>query len=227
MPPKKPLTDEMVAVLVYLWDEATLGCGWLRRGVRGWRMYAEIRAATGEYLMETLPYLAKRGLLDRVDVREPGRERAAQLYRISAEGARVVRALEIGRSRRLPRPAPEDENEGTFYVPGSAWSALRTPRMYAAERAGPVRLGEPGWMTQAEVRGTDRRVRGDDFKWLVVRDLVERREVPDPDRPERRLVLYRATMPGRCIEPVEAVRSPGEIEYVAVRARGSGSGAGG
>lgn len=219
MPEQKPLSREMLAVLHYLWDEATLGSGWLRRGVRGWRMYREIRHATKEYLLDTLPYMAKRGLLDRVDVLEPGRERTVQLYRISTQGAQAVGETGRRKPHRVPPPEREDASEGTFYVPVSPWSVLRTLRMYAAERAGPLRFGEHGWMTLGEVRRADPGIRGDDLKWLLTRRLIERRETHEQESPERRTILYRATEQGQRAEPVEAVQSPGGIEYVAVRVR--------
>lgn len=214
-----PLARRMRIALLCLRDEARLNCGWRRKGVRGWRMYREIKDAVGRPLMEDLPYLAKRGLLDRLDVLEPGRQRPMQLYRISEAGARLVAECQGEEYRRLPRPTAKDDSEGVFYIPVKPWSVLRTLRIYAAERVGPVREGAHGWMTLAELRRADTSVERDNMLWLLTRKLVERREVPNPDRPARRLILYRATEQGQRTEPVESIYSPRGVQYVAVRVR--------
>ncbi len=220
MPPQKTISPVEATILFYLRDEAVDGCGWLRRGVRGWRLYDEIRAATGEYISERLPGLARHGLLDRVDVVELGRERPTLLYRISEAGARAVAELEGRPVAPLPSPGADDRDRGNLFVPARSWAALATLRRHAVDRIGPVRLDAHGWMTAHEVHEAHPLVVGHDVGWLLRRGLVERRQVPAPSRPLLPLTYYRVSEWGLRTEQVDAVPSPsGTVERMEARVR--------
>ena len=217
MPPSKPLSPAEVAILAFLSEEALNRRGWLRKGVRGWRLYSEITEATGEYIPERLPYLARRGLLERIDVQEFGRERRTTLYRISKAGASLIAEIK-GHPPTSLRPALSgDEGGGNILVPAHAWSSLATLRKCAVDRIGPVRLGAHGWLTAVEVH-RETRFRGEDLTWLLRRGLVERREVPSSFRPQMPLTYYRISDAGLRTEYVDAVPSPsGRVEFVEAR----------
>ena len=214
MPPQRPVSPVEVTILFYLRDEAADGCGWRRRGVRGWRLYGEVKDATGEFISERLPYLATRGLLERINVPEFGRERPTLLFRISVAGARKVAELEGRPYTPLPAPVADAEDGGNLFVPAAAWSSLETLRKSVVDRIGPVRLGAHGWLTAVEVH-KETRFRGEDLPWLLRRGLVERREVPAPARPHLPFTYYRISDAGLKTEHVDSAPSPsGRVEFI-------------
>ena len=180
----------ILRALAVLRDAAVRERGWMRRGVRGWMFRDEVEAATGERLSGVLPWLAARGLADRVDVRSAAR-RATWLYRVSARGLRLLAAHE-GREEPAALRAPGDDpaDAGALYLPRAAWDALETLRLHALEGLGRRRFGEHGWMTLAELRATGDPVQAADLGWLVRQGLAERRQVPGAAPPLR---LFRAT----------------------------------
>ncbi len=220
MPPPKPVSPMEVTVLMYLRDQAVDGRGWLRRGVRGWRLYGEVRAATGEYISERLPHLARRGLLDRLDVPDFGRQRPTLLFRISEAGARRLEEMEGRPGRPFPPPGAQDVDGGNLYVPASAWSALETLRRYAADRLGSVRLDAHGWLTAAEIRHAQHMLCGEDVAWLLRRGLVVLHEAAGSGPSRKPIRLYRISEWGMRTEPVDAVAAPsGRVEFVEARVR--------
>lgn len=230
MPPHRPISPVEATILFYLRDEAADDCGWRRRGVRGWRMYGEVKAATGLYIFERLPFLAVRGLLDRIDVPEYGRRRPTSLYRISEAGTRAVAELERRPYRPLPVPEARDESGGNLFAPARAWGSLDTLRRHAVEEIGPVRLGAYGWLTAAEIH-RENDLRGEGLPWLLRRGLVERREVPPPPGRRTPVAYYHASPAGLRTDYVDAVAAPsGRVEVVEARVReeaGPGSRRGG
>lgn len=217
--PQRPISPVEATVLFYLRDEAADGCGWRRRGVRGWRLYGEVKEGTSEYIPERLPYLASRGLLERIDVPEFGRERPTLLSRISEAGARLVAELEDRPYTPLPAPQMDAEDGGNLFAPTNAWSSLGVLRRSVEDRTGPVRFDVHGWLTAVEVH-RETRLRGEDLPWLLRRGLVERREVPLSFRPQMPLGYYRISEAGLRTEYVDAAPSPsGRVEFVEARVR--------
>lgn len=218
MPATRPLSPLEAGILIYLSGEALRGRGWLRLGVRGWRLYSEVRDEQQDaYIAERLPLMARLGLLDRFDLVEFGRTRATLLYRVSQEGERRLAELEGRPCEAIPRPEDEDRGGNTF-VPAPIWTALTTLQRCAAQRIGPVRFGAHGWMSIGEI-GADREpLRHDDLVWLVRRGLAEVRKAPGARVGGTTRSLYRLTAAGLRAEAVDAVPSPtGRVELVEAR----------
>jgi hypothetical protein len=217
MPTIRPLSPLEAGILTYLSGEALRGRGWLRRGVRGWRLYSEVKDEQQDaYIAERLPHLARLGLLDRLDVVEFGRTRATLLYRIAQEGERRLAALEGRPCEAIPPPEAEDRG-GNLFVPAPTWSALLTLQRCARERIGPVRLGAHGWMSIGEIAVGQPTLRHDDLTWLVRRGLAELRKAPVGTEGAMR-TLYRLTAPAMRAEALDAVPAPGgRVEMVETR----------
>lgn len=217
MPPRLPLSPLEVGILIFMSDEALRRRGWLRRGVRGWRHYAEIKGRQDAYLAEKLPYMARRGLLDRAEVVEFGRTRPTMLYRISQEGERQLAQLVDRPPERIPTPGAEDGG-GNLFVPASTWTALTTMKRCALDRIGPERFGAHGWMSMREIGAGQPTVQYEDLTWLVRRGLAELRSGPGTRAGGRPRTFYRLTAPGLRVELVDAVPSPsGRVELVEAR----------
>lgn len=217
MPTIRPLSPLEAGILTYLSGEALRGGGWLRRGVRGWRLYSEVKDEQQDaYIAERLPHLARLGLLDRLDVVEFGRRRATLLYRITQEGERRLAELEGRPCDTIPPPESEDRG-GNLFVPAPTWSALLTLQRCARERIGPVRLGAHGWMSIGEISAGQPTLRHDDLTWLVRRGLAELRKAPVGTEGAMR-TLYRLTAPAMRAEALDAVSAPGgQVEMVETR----------
>ncbi len=217
MPTIRPLSPLETGILTYLSGEALHGRGWLRRGVRGWRLYSEVKDELQDaYIAERLPHLARLELLDRLDVVEFGRKRATLLYRIAQEGERRLAELEGRPCEAIPPPEAEDRG-GNLFVPAPTWSALLTLQRCARERIGPVRLGEHGWMSIGEIGAGQPTLRHDDLTWLVRRGLAELRKVSIGGGGGMR-TLYRLTAPAMRAEALDAVPAPGgQVEMVETR----------
>lgn len=217
MPPSLPLSPLDVGILIFMSDEALRRRGWLRRGVRGWRHYVEIKAKEDAYIAEKLPHMVRRGLLDRAQVVEFGRMRPTTLYRISQEGEGRLAKLEDRRPERIPAPGTEDGG-GNLFVPASTWTALTTLQRCALERIGPERFGAHGWMSMREIGAGQPTVQYEDLTWLVRRGLAELRSGPGAQAGGSPRALYRLTTPGLRVELVDAVPSPsGRVELVEAR----------
>ena len=221
MPATRPLSPLEAGILIYLSGEALRGRGWLRRGVRGWRLYSEVKDEQQHaYIAERLPHMARLGLLDRFDVVEFGRTRATLLYRISQEGERRLAELEGRPCEAIPLPEPGDRG-GNLFVPAPTWTALRTLQRFTRERIGPVRLGAHGWMSIGEIGAGQPTLRHDDLTWLVRRGLAEVRKVSAAREGGKPRTLYRLTAPALRAEAVDAVPGPGgEVELVETRVPG-------
>ena len=218
MPAIRPLSPLEAGILIYLSGEALRGRGWLRRGVRGWRLYSEVKDEQQDaYIAERLPHLARLGLLDRLDVVEFGRTRATLLYRIAQEGERRLAALEGRPCEAIPPPEAEDRG-GNLFVPAPTWSALLALQRCARERIGPVRLGAHGWMSIGEIGAGQPRLRHDDITWMVRRGLAELRKASVARDGGKPRTLYRLTSPAMRAEALDAVPAPGgQVEMVETR----------
>ncbi len=163
--------------------------------MRGWRFGDEVEEAVGRTRPEVFAWLTGRGLVDRTDVREEGRERPLWMYRIAAAGERVLARAGGSAWGAEPLLEPVDPDEdpeaGTLFMPTNAWVALRFLRQRS-------RGGEDaaGWTTGLEVARAADRSLGEDLLWLASRGLVERREGEATARRRRPLWLYRATEEG-------------------------------
>ena len=194
----RSLGDGDVAVLRLLLREAEKGRGWFRRCRRGWRFAEEI-TAMGQHAGR-LPWLAERGLLDRLDEREEGRRTPHWLYRVTNLGAAVV-ALRTGSEfGTVPRPARKRSRRdaGRFFAPAAplgALGALVSLRGDETERA------KAGWATTAELRSiVGTLVDPGDLAWLVERGYAERREV---GRGKQIRAAHRATERGTRLRIVD------------------------
>lgn len=218
MPAIRPLSPLDAGILIYLRDEALRGRGWLRRGVRGWRLYAEIKDEHESiYIAEKLPHMARLGLLDRCDVLEFGRKRPTLLYRVSQEGERRLAAAQGRPCEAIPRPEAGDRG-GNLFVPCGSWAALTILQRCVGERIGPVRFGAHGWMSIGEVGAGQAPVRHDDLTWLVRRGLADARTAPAARDGGHARTFYRLTDPALRAEAVDAVPAPGgRVELVEVR----------
>ena len=194
-------------ILRFLRDEAVAGRGWRRRGVRGWHFYTGIEEALRTRIPEVLPWLWRRGYLDRTRVEDPGRTRPVFLYRISAAGSECV-PDEEGTRAPLGEPLPEDKDPdaGTLYIPRYPWRALETLRRQASHEGGPTRFGQAGWMSPQEIGRALGQALGEDLAWLVARGLAERRAGPQFAGRGRPAWFYRASDLALGAEPVDAVR---------------------
>jgi hypothetical protein len=146
--------------------------------------------------------------VDRIDVRDPGRQTPVHLYRIAREGVGYL-AGEGGEpsGREIVEPAPEHDELGaaSIYIPRRPWLALDLLRRHASHRLGPVRWREYGWMTPAEMRPRLNCVLGEDMPWLLGRGLVERRvDEGAATRQPRPVRFYRASAYGLELELVDA-----------------------
>ena len=163
--------DGDVAVLRLLLREAEKGRGWYRRCRRGWRFAEEI-TAMGQHAGR-LPWLAERGLLDRLDEREEGRRTPHWLYRVTNLGASVVAFRTGSEFRGIRRPARKrSRRDAGFFAPAGPIAALGG--LVEAARRGDA----GGWAVTAELRSILRTmVDPADLAWLVERGYAERREV--------------------------------------------------
>jgi hypothetical protein len=217
MPPRQPLSPLEVGILIYMSDEALRRRGWLRRGVRGWRLYFEIKAKQDAYISEKLPHMARRGLLDRVEVVEFGKSRPTLLYRISREGEQQLAQLEDRPPEAIPLPKAEDAG-GNLFVPSSTWTALATLQRRALDRIGPERFGAHGWLSISEIGAGQPTVRHEDLTWLVRRGMAEVRNGPGAQEGGKAKTFYRLTASALRAEVVDAVPSPsGRVEMVEAR----------
>lgn len=169
--------------LGYLRDLEAAGGGYLRRGVRGWALTADVERETGCHLPERLPLLHGRGLLTREDVRLPGRARPVWIYRISEAGACLVAEWEgsVPRTLQPSSPPGEGEREAAVYVPSGSLLALEALRLMMRDTTpSPLLPGERGWRTAAElealVRPRPRRPPG----WLFDMQTGDPDEWDDP-----------------------------------------------
>lgn len=209
------------AALLFLAHEASSSRGWKRRGVRGWRFLSEVAVGANAYLPERLPWLTRRGLLDAIDVREPWKRTAVFLYRVSGEGVRVLPSLVDSGAPdpAIAAPAPADEMEGVHYGPAEAWTLLELLRLHLERRSGRLRMGGYGWMTGPELNVAAGAPLGWEAKtWLLRRELIERRQVPNAARPTNPARMYRISEQGLAARLEDAACSPsGVVERVAVR----------
>jgi hypothetical protein len=176
----------------------------------------------GAGLFEVLPRLHARGLLDRADVRAPGRVRPEWVYRITRRGEQIAEAQ--GRKPHRPIPDPRvPEAEPAVYAPTRQRGALELLRAAYDDPSVPVQFGGRGWVTGrdlgARVEAANRQLRrrrgslfyavdGTDLRWLVAKGLVERRE--DPTRP--RIVWWRVTEVGQSVPLLDWKPLPDERE---------------
>jgi hypothetical protein len=190
--------------LLYLWRLAAAHGGYPLRGVRGWAHFENVQEGAGLRLSEVLPLLHKLGVVDRVDVRTPGRARPVWLYRANDAGARIASELAGTPFHRLDQPGPPECN-GPVYLPDRQRGALLLLRQAHDEQAAPVRFGARGWVTGRELgrrKETWNEERGGppflavdttDLRWLAGWGLIERRDEPAPAGRQLAVVYWRVT----------------------------------
>ncbi|HEX8831695.1 MAG TPA: hypothetical protein VF705_11035 [Longimicrobium sp.] len=197
--------------LLFLGQLAADRAGYQLRGVRGWAHLNDIQEAFVGGSFEVLPRLHARGLLERADVRAPGRVLPEWVYRVTPRGVQVLEAQGRKPDRAIPA-SRRPEAEPAVYAPSRQRGALLLLRGAYDDLAVPVHFGGRGWVTGRELgarveaanrlwRRRRRRgspfyaVDGTDLRWLVGKGLVERRD--DPTRPH--IVWWRVTELGRSV----------------------------
>jgi hypothetical protein len=210
--------------LTFLGQLAADRAGYQLQGVRGWAHLNDVRQVVGAGLFEVLPRLHARGLLDRADVRAPGRVLPEWVYRITSRGVQVLEAQGRKPDRAIPAPR-RPEAEPAVYAPSRQRGALLLLRAAYDDPAVPVHFGGRGWVTGRELgarveaanRQWRRRRRGSpfyavdgtDLRWLVGKGLVERRD--DLTRPH--IVWWRVTELGRSVTLLDWKPLPDERAY--------------
>jgi hypothetical protein len=185
--------------------------GYLRRGVWGWALPADVQRIIRNPVAEMFPDLHRRGLVNRDDVRAPKLRRPVWTYRITPEG--MLSLIDGNLDEELCRVAHTGaEPDGAVYVPPRARVALDELRA-AAEREARSRHtpGERGWTTGPDLLESARE-RGSgaaghmfdsgDLEWLIRTGLAERRHVRYRWR-TRPVVLYHASALGGTIAMLE------------------------
>jgi hypothetical protein len=165
----------------------------------------EVETLVGRRISGVLPALWARGYADRIDVVDPGRRTPVHLYRISRPGVGYL--VSVGQepsSHGIAEPIPNDPGAMSIYIPRRPWLALDLLRRHAFHRLGPVRWGEYGWMTPAEMRPRLNCVLGEDMPWLLGRGLVERRVNRGAAVQIRPAWFYRVSALAMKLELVEA-----------------------
>jgi hypothetical protein len=182
----------------------------------------EVETLVGRRIAGVLPGLWSRGYVDRIDVRDPGRQTPVHLYRIAQEGVCYLANQSGGPSgREIVENALEQDELGatSLYIRHRPWLALNLLRRHAIHRLGPIRWREYGWMTPAEMRPRLNCVLGEDMPWLLGRGLVERRvDEGAATRQPRPVWFYRVSATGLELELVEAAAvGSGPALFVQVR----------
>lgn len=215
MAKRRELQPDLWAALDWLRKLEAGGGGYRRRGVRGWARREEAEAGAGVFLWERLPKLHRAGLVDRDDVRSPGRTRPLWLYRVTEAGVRV---LARGQPYRpVAPPGPPDPDDGAVYLPDGARGALEALRLALMDPAPGMALPhERGWRTGSELTALlaaqpggvgSRGFYSESLSWLVRAGLAERRTVTVAWRGQP-VVVWRATPAGGVLQLIEW-REPG------------------
>lgn len=203
---RRHLDPALRQVLSYLEHEAWRGRGWWRRGVRGWRLGAEIEVSTERRTTDAIPSLWERGYVDRIQVADPGRQTPSYLYRISQAGWARYCSATGAPTLPIPEPLPAsiDPDVHAIYIPAGHWHLLDLLRRYAMYHLGPVRGEQYGWMTPSEVRVQLRGAVGDTLPWLLGRGLVERRPDLEINQTARPTWIYRVSPYALGLELIDA-----------------------
>ena len=199
----KTLNDTEVKILGVLHDVATGGKGWKWGGVRGWMLTADL--GTRGRLMPALylPDLRQRGLVARVSVHDPERERTSvALQRITQKGEDALAELARREPARIAPPRDTGSDAGTLFLKRNWWRCLevlqRHPERWLPWKEIAARLGSPRpWQ--------------DDVVPIVKRELARSRTSSIP-----RLREYIVTPRGLRVELVDTQKSS---SYVQVRLR--------
>lgn len=190
------LREKEIALLRVLSTRALTGAGWKRRSVWGWQFTDELTPDL-PFAGELLRALAARALINRDDIRDPGRKLPLYLSRISQHGENFLAAFEERRPRDIKVPAtePTKEDAETLFLPTDAWLGLRI----LAAIADPHEW-TPGNRVSALTRRTFFPEEGE---YLQARGLVRIRW-PVPSNRRNAPLLYQATELGQKARTVGA-----------------------
>ena len=215
------LKPSQMWALLYLWRLAVHEGGYKLCGVRGWAHLEDVEEATRQALWDQLPPLHRRGLLDHMDARAPGRSRPVWVYRISDRGVRAVHDFASTVHGPIPTLNPAG-SEAPVWAPQRQRGALQLLRAAYDDPATPIRFGERGWLTGRELgeRVHERnRARGrapflavdaTDLRWLLGKRLIERRDEPPPPGRQAAVIFWRVTELGRYVPLLDWKPIPGE-----------------
>jgi hypothetical protein len=224
----RDVSEDLLAFLRALAEDALAGRGWTRRAVRGWRFTDELTSRF-PFAVDHMRVLQRRGFAVREDVLDCGRSTALYLNRVTQAGEDYLAARE-GREPRVVSAAAEErspEDLETLYLPTDAWAALRVLAALPDTEQ---------WLPGTRIiEAIGRTFYHEEGEFLAARGLVERRRPEAPSRPNESM-LYRATPLGRGAAERDAstsetrvqIRVPGLLPRVpAVRPTGRGSISGG
>lgn len=190
------------------------------RGVLGWATREHIQSATtvpGRHpiwqVPEKLRSLRVRELIDRAHPAVPGARGTEYIYRITDRAAAALAGAEGTVHIEVARPPTESDSRVLLH--SGVADVLLGLRLAAADvesgREGRWIKDEPEWRSSLELTAwtseEHERTGGnrpyfvtDDLRWAVMHDLAERRSVRVK---ERDLVIYRITVAGAAVEPLE------------------------
>jgi hypothetical protein len=207
-------------ILGYLHSLVLAGHGYEYRGVLGWAALEHIQIGTTRpgsnpiwQVPEKLRSLRLRELIHREDAALPGARSAEYIYRITDLAAAALDSVAGTPHVAVPSPSPESDSQ--VLLRSGVVDVLLGLRLAAGDvEAGKVRRwieAEPGWRSSLELTawtaaehertgGNRPYFVGDDLRWAVSHNLVERNAVQVKDR---NVVIYRITVTGAAVEPLE------------------------
>ncbi len=161
------------------------GNGWMRGGVRGWLLGAELNDLSGSSVASlSLQRLRRLGQVLGEAVRDPGRSQSPVLWRITQAGETELARVEDREPGLIPPPVPDAEDERVIYISASAWRCLAGFKKH-----------HPQWVRWRDVVGETRARHGiwvylSDTFILLSRGLAERE---DEGEGREKVIWFRAT----------------------------------
>jgi hypothetical protein len=211
---------EILAILTYLRDLERNRQGYKYRGVLGWATREHIQTATtlpGQHpiwqVPEKLRSLRSREMIYREHPALPGARGTEHIYRITDRAAAALASVEGSVHIEVAPPAAEPDPRVLLHT--GVVDVLLGLRIAAADiqsgKEGRWIENEPEWRSSLELTAwtSDEHERtggnrpyfvGDDLRWAVSHELVERNTVRVK---ERDVVIYRITVVGAAVEPLE------------------------
>jgi hypothetical protein len=161
------------------------GRGWMRGGVRGWLLGAELNDLSGSSVASlSLQRLRGLGLVLGESVRDPGRKQPPVVWRLTQVGEMELARLEEREPEIIPLPVPDPEDERVIYIGANAWRCLAV-----------LKKQHPRWVRWRDAVAEVRRRHGSwvylsDTLTLMSRGLAERE---DEGEGSGKVIWFRAT----------------------------------
>ena len=182
------------------------GRGWMRGGVRGWLLGAELNDLSGSSVASlSLQRLRGLGLVLGEPVRDPGRKQSPVLWRLTQAGEAELARLEEREPALIPLPTPDPEDERVIYVGANAWRCLAVLRKH-----------HPRWVRWRDMVAEARKryaiwVYLSDTLILMSRGLAERE---DEGEGRKKVIWFRAT---RAAQETRLLDDQASEEWVQIR----------